>query len=209
MAKFEADLYRQFRISYPLSLFESLKPYCQVLKGEKLQVLDLGAGTGLATRSFLQFYPDADVTLVEPDANMLDEALRSLQAERPIRSLLASAESFHLPKIFDLALIASAWHWMSPQPTLANLTRALKPGGAVWLAEYQFPKAMGSVGTRLNEWVRREFNLRWKPQSQVPRGSLDDLIAPFRRTAEWSQVKSLNIEEMHSLSLDHFLGVIF
>ena len=207
MAKFEAELYKKFRILYPKKLFEALKPYCKAAQSDPLLVLDLGAGTGLASASFLDFYPNALLTLLEPDPAMLAEALELLGPQN-IDSITAPAESWESSQEFDLVLVASAWHWMEPYSTMASILKSLKPGGVISVFEYQFPKAQGANAGALNEWVRRQFNVLWKPETQVPRGSLAELTEPLRACIELSQVKEVSFEESQSLNLETFLGVI-
>ena len=211
MAKFEVDLYRRYRIAYPPQLFEVVKPYCLRPANAPLQVLDLGAGTGLASLSFLQFYPHAEITLVEPDADMLSEAEESLKnLTTHVQAVLSPAETYSSLKQFDLVLIASAWHWMQAGPVLDTLLRVLKPGGVILVCEYQFPKLVNEQDApQLNEWVRRQFNLHWRTQVQVPRGSLFELVVPFRQSGNFSQVGEARFDHHQLLHRDTFLGVIF
>ncbi len=209
MAKFEPELYRRYRIAYPASVFAPLKVHCNVLSGHPLKVLDLGVGTGLASRSFAEFYSHCQFTWIEPDQAMLTEALSTFRTDLPVQAMIASAENFECEALHDLVLIGSAWHWMNPDLTLNAILKVLKPGGIIWVGEYQFPKALGDQALELNEWVRREFNLRWKPQSQVPRGSLEALTQPIRNHDELSQISAIVCEENQQLDLDSFLGVIY
>ena len=182
MAKFEPGSYSQYRIYYPSKLFDSLKPYCVRGKdSDPLRVFDLGSGTGLSAASFLRTFPDCVVTLVEPDAAMMEASfeLPDLKLAKVTR-ISANAESFETGEQADVILVGSAWHWMNFEKTIPAILKALKPGGILFIFEYQFPKAKGPVGATLNEWVRREFNLRWKPEYQKPRGTLRELTESVR-----------------------------
>lgn len=211
MSKFEVDLYRRYRIPYPAQLFEGLKPYCQMSKSSLLQVLDLGAGTALASQSFLQFYPHARITLVEPDVAMLREGEDALRAQGiNVECILSEAEAFSSQRQFDLVLIASAWHWMKPGPAIEALLNVLKPGGVVLVCEYQFPKLLiEHEAPDLNEWVRRQFNLHWRTETQVPRGRLSELVEPFRQNVHFSEVNHVRFDHPEFLNRETFLGVIF
>src|SRR5207248_4066303 len=90
-------------------------------------VVDLGAGTGLATR-FLVDRAD-NVVAVEPD-----ERMRWVLAERVpgARAVDGRGQSIPLPDAAaDVVLASTSWHWMDPLPTLAEVGRVLVPGGVL------------------------------------------------------------------------------
>ncbi|WP_285598778.1 class I SAM-dependent methyltransferase [Kineosporia sp. NBRC 101731] len=94
------------------------------------RVVELGAGSGLATRRLLA--AGAQVTAVEPGP-----ALAGLLRERcPDASLiLGAAEETGLDEgAFDLAVIVTAVHWLDLGVVLPKLHAALVPGGhlAMW-----------------------------------------------------------------------------
>ena len=207
MAKFEAESYSRFRILYPEVVFEGLKSVCAATGGERLRVLDLGAGTGFSSLSFLRFFPETDLVLVEPDASML-EASREVLADHGghCEWIHSRAENFTVSKPVDIILVGSAWHWMNPEQTLQSILSSLRPGGAILVFEYQFPKAKEE--TALNEWVRRSFNLKWKPGTQKPRGTLVEITQTIRDHAGLSEVSRRELTKQEVLSAEDFFGVI-
>jgi SAM-dependent methyltransferase len=88
---------------------------------------DIGAGTGALTR---ELAGRADrVVAVEPDGRMLELLRRRSPAVSAVRGF---AE--HLPlrsASLDAALVSSAWHWMDPDRTIAEVGRVLRPGGVL------------------------------------------------------------------------------
>jgi SAM-dependent methyltransferase len=92
-----------------------------------LRVLDLAAGTGLLTAPIVA--AGHDVVAVEPAAKMLAQ----LAAELPsVTALAGSAESIPLPDAdVDVVTAGQAAHWFDPGPTAVELSRVLRPGGAV------------------------------------------------------------------------------
>jgi len=205
MAKFDAELYQKYRNDYPIALFEPLKSLLGPMK-TRPRVLDLGAGTGISSLSFSRFYPEADFILVEPDLEMLEQSHQTLSVVESVQRIHESAERFQLEEKVDLVLIGSAWHWMNPAVTIERIQNVLKPGGAVFVFEYQFPKAKVPEHLPLNEWIRREFNLRWKPQGQTPRGSLRELTEPLRVLPGLSETRAISFEKSESFSLERFYG---
>lgn len=211
MAKFEPESYSKFRILYPEKLFEGLKSFCRSSPDQPLRVLDLGSGTGLSAASFASFFsgPPVEFVLIEPDSAMLAASMKTLEAgEILVERLCGSAEDFTLSRPVDLVLVGSAWHWMQAEQTIQSLLKALRPGGALFIFEYQFPKAKTEDGLKLNEWVRRSFNLKWKPDLQKPRGSLFEITEKIRSHSEFSQISQAEVIQEQALGVEQFLGAI-
>ncbi|MCD5349307.1 class I SAM-dependent methyltransferase [Kineosporia mesophila] len=123
-----AALYDRGRPPYPDQLWTCLGSHGWLSPGGR--VVELGAGSGLATRRLLA--AGARVTAVEPGP-----ALAGLLRERcPDASIiLGTAEETGLDEsAFDLAVIATAVHWLDLGLVLPKLHAALTPGGhlAVW-----------------------------------------------------------------------------
>jgi hypothetical protein len=142
-------------------------------------------------------------------------SVESLPFESRAQVSTLARESHQIPlsleshQKYDVALVGSAWHWMKGPETLEALTRVLNPGAALFVFEYQFPKAVGPLPPlELNEWVRREFNLKWKEPDQKPRGSLRELTEPLRSHIEFSEMAKSECQERVSLGARDFHGVI-
>jgi SAM-dependent methyltransferase len=209
MAKFEPRSYSQYRTHYPEEIFAPLKSFLGPCSSEPLRVLDLGAGTGISSHSFLSFYPYAEVTLVEPDPQMLQESLKTLSGlPHSIERIVAPAESFEISKPVDLILVGSAWHWMDPEKAIHTMLRYLRPGGVIYIFEYQFPKAKMPDHLSLNEWVRREFNLKWRVPDQKPRGTLRELTKPLRAQGGVVERGSISFQKMERFDLESFWGAL-
>jgi SAM-dependent methyltransferase len=91
------------------------------------RVADVGAGTGKLTELLLA--RGLDVDAVEPDHRMLRLLARNSPAAHVHQS-----DSEHIPvddTSLDAVLVADAWHWFEPEPTIREIRRVLKPGG--WL----------------------------------------------------------------------------
>jgi len=175
--------------------------------------LDLGCGTGLVAESFLKFYQhDLSIHLVDPDVAMLQEAQRKLSLQldattESSRFICASADSIPLAdESLDFILIGSAWHWMNSEKTITEIQRLLKPGGGVYIFEYQFPKS--AEYSALNNWIRIQFNSEWKPSTQKPRGSLKEITECWRDHPQFSQLYSGMVMQERLHSSHELAGVI-
>ncbi|MBG0738258.1 class I SAM-dependent methyltransferase [Paeniglutamicibacter antarcticus] len=120
------------------------------LSGQRLAVLDLGAGTGLGTRTIATL--GHAVTAVDTSTNMLSVLQTSCQ-ELPsevanrITALTGSAEYIPLgEQSLDAIICLQAWHWVEPEQATAECDRVLKPNGMMGMAWHTWD--------RTNEWVQ-------------------------------------------------------
>jgi SAM-dependent methyltransferase len=116
-----AEDYDRYRPELPESALDWLLPSgCRT-------VLDLGAGSGAATRVVARRVPQ--VIAVEPDPRM--RALIARKAPEA-RILEGRAELIPLPDAsVDTVVVCSAWHWMQPAAAVPEIARVLRTGG-VW-----------------------------------------------------------------------------
>lgn len=105
---------------------------------QPVRVLDLGAGTGLGTRTIAGL--GHEVTAVEPSAQML-AALDAAAGLLPdgvgarIRSRVGTAEALaDGDASYDAVTAFQAWHWFDPARAEAECARVIRAGGWLGLA---------------------------------------------------------------------------
>lgn len=207
-SRFDPEFYSLFRPFYPAQTFTGIAERLSS-RGftSPFQVVDIGCGTGHSTLSFIQSCPGMNVTGIDSDPHMLEEAERIAPPGSAITWKCSAAEATGLDShAFDLILIGSAFHWMKPTETREEILRILKPRGVIRVFEYQFPKALKLP--ELNEWIRREFNLRWKAPDQKPRGSLKDLTKIFRDDDRFEYLAEGQPEMLLTLDVNQLTGLI-
>jgi SAM-dependent methyltransferase len=126
--------YERGRPGHPERVYQVLRERCGLRPGTS--VLEIGPGTGQATRRLLELGADPLVA-VEPDP-ALAEFLVSAIDRRP-QVLAAPLEEADVPTAaFDLAVAASSFHWVDAERGLATILRALRPGGwwAMWWTHF-------------------------------------------------------------------------
>jgi ubiquinone/menaquinone biosynthesis C-methylase UbiE len=105
-------------------------------------VADIGAGTGLFTRLFAPLVgPEGKVIAVDIADNFVRHIEERAKADgmKNIEGVICTADSVNLPPhSIDLAYICDVYHHFEfPYKTMRSIHRALKPGGAVVLIDFQ------------------------------------------------------------------------
>jgi len=122
--------YIKYRPSYPLEIIEFLKG--KKILAEDSVIADIGSGTGILTRLFLDNGNQAYG--IEPNKDMRKAAEKFLQKYTNFTSLDGSAESTGLEEnCIDLITAGQAFHWFDVKKSKREFKRILKPNGNVAL----------------------------------------------------------------------------
>ncbi|WP_405724774.1 class I SAM-dependent methyltransferase [Streptomyces sp. NBC_01537] len=117
-----AEAYERFRPGYPVELFDMVMAYAGQPAGTALEI---GAGTGKATRLFAQ--QGVTVTATEPDGAMLAELRKHVPAS--VRTVQAAFEDLQPGETYGLVYAAAALHWTNPEGRWSRMAALLEPGG--------------------------------------------------------------------------------
>lgn len=117
-----AESYERFRPGYPVELFDLVIRYA----GQPvLTALEIGAGTGKATRLFAE--RGVTVTATEPDGAMLAELVKHVPAN--VTTVQAAFEDLRADERYGLVYAAAALHWTNPEGRWPRMASLLEPGG--------------------------------------------------------------------------------
>lgn len=126
-----ADFYAKFRPGYPFGILDILRKNDALGPGDT--VADVGSGTGLLTRLFLE--NGNRVFAIEPSKNMRSHAEGSLSRFRNFISVNGTAEATALTAgCVDLITVGQALHWFNPEKTKREFSRISRPGTALCVA---------------------------------------------------------------------------
>jgi SAM-dependent methyltransferase len=122
--------YHAARPPYPEPTWQALRDRAGL--GPGIDILEIGAGTGLATAPLLAHEPKRLVA-IEPDLRLADFLLATIHDPR-LQIVPKPFEDVDLPAVsFDLVASATAFHWLDVVPALRRIREWLRPGGAVAL----------------------------------------------------------------------------
>ncbi|MDR8018010.1 class I SAM-dependent methyltransferase [Nesterenkonia aerolata] len=191
----QARDYDAVRPRYPQQVVRTLlEPLTPQAAGSS-RVVELGAGTGILTRSLLAH--GAEVRAVEPSAPMVEVmAERSAEAlnDGRLRISRTSAESTEISSGWaDLVVAAQSWHWFDPEAVQPELVRILRAGG--------FAAVIANHLDTSVPWVHRLTRIMRAGDVRRP-GWRPDFGRSFGEvtTQEHSWERRVTPEEIHRLS---------
>ena len=124
-----AESYDAVRPGYPEEMYDDIVALTGVPDGGA--ILEIGCGTGQATLPFAQ--RGYRIHCIELGAELAAIARRNLVTYPNVAVHVGAFETFPLADAaFDLAISATAFHWVDPA-SYPKLARILRPGGAVAL----------------------------------------------------------------------------
>ncbi len=137
-----ASAYERFRPEYPDELVDAVLAYAG---GPVHRALEIGAGTGKATRAFAS--RGIAVTATDPDPAMLAELRKHVPAT--VVAVRAAFEDLPLHPVYDLVLAAASLHWTEPDQRWPRVAAMLGRhgvfasfGGPVHLADPEVENAV-------------------------------------------------------------------
>jgi SAM-dependent methyltransferase len=144
-----AAAYEQFRRGYPEELVDAVLAYA----GRPVRTaLEIGAGTGKATRVFAA--RGIAVTATDPDAAMLAELRRHVPST--VTTVRAALEDLEAHPVHDLVFVAAALHWTQPEGRWQRIAAQLGPtgvfasfGGQLHLADPDVDEAVAEVRSQV------------------------------------------------------------
>ncbi len=148
--------YERYRPGYPDEVVEAVLAYAA---RPVETALEIGAGTGKATRVFAGH--GVRVTATDPDAAMLAELVKHVPDT--VRTLQAPFEELPLTTTYDLVYAAAALHWTRPEGRWERMAALLRPGGVV--ASFGAPRDLADPAV---EEALRAAQAPWVDDVEVP-----------------------------------------
>jgi SAM-dependent methyltransferase len=197
--------YAKHRPGYAASaidkILEGFQDYSQ------LTAVDVGAGTGIASRQLAE--RGVKVLAVEPDPAMI-------QAATPhplVEFRAAKAEATHLPDSFaDLVTCFTAFHWFDFEPSLQEFQRILKPSGRLaliwnpWDSTDPFTRRYSQLVFKASKRYRTKIT----PYSNYPFGYVKlarmGLLRYFHWMPYFTDVRRYSFAHQQTTKLETLIG---
>ncbi len=139
----DALLYDQARPGYPEEMFNDIVTLSGISSTGR--VLEIGSGTGQATLPMAR--RGYQILGIEMGANMAAVARHNLMDYPQVQILTSSFEDWSMEEAsFDLALSATAFHWIDPAIAYKKTAQALKPTGSIALCWHIHVQSEASQG---------------------------------------------------------------
>ncbi len=169
--------YDRARPDYPDEMFQDTFAYAKVAKAPR--ALEIGAGTGKATRPFLD--AGFDVTAVELGTNMAEFLSEKFKGHSGFRVIVSAFEDAVLEEEgYDLVYAASSIHWVDAQIGCPKIFRLLKNGGTIALFRYNFFPCNGeALDGEIDAAYEKHFHRHFtEPKEKPIKKSHEELRQP-------------------------------
>lgn len=151
-----AWIYHRARPDYPEALFDDTVSLSGIPPGGR--ILEIGCGTGIATLPFAR--RGYAIHCIELGVQLAAVARENLVAYPGVKVEVGTFEELLVEvAAFDLAISATAWHWVEQPLGYRKVAQALKPGGAlaIWRHEHVWSAAGGSFWEEVQDVYEREM----------------------------------------------------
>ncbi|MFI7205386.1 class I SAM-dependent methyltransferase [Micromonospora aurantiaca (nom. illeg.)] len=198
-----AQAYERFRPGYPEELADLVLAYA----GRPVRTaLEIGAGTGKATRLFAR--RGVTVTATDPDAAMLAELRRHVPEEVRVRQ--AAFEQLRAGERHDLVYAAAALHWTDPDRRWERIAGLLASGGV--FASFGGPLRLADPALRdAVAAARSEFLADDEipsPDGTPPEAGMQWPGTELRASEWFTDVRQSEIARRITMSADDYVGLL-
>ncbi len=176
-------LYERFRPGYPRTLMEAV-----VAETGDLPVLEIGAGTGKATKALIAL--GKRVHALEPDPRMA--AFLRMSCGPGLEAVEhATVEDARLPLAgFSLAVAAQSWHWVDPTVGYDRVADSLVPHGRLALMWHHPQSNQGLMGEAVAQLYARlapEVPHIWPGTKASDFDPTTEVFSATKRFRSWSR----------------------
>lgn len=159
--------YEDGRPPYPERVYQLMEEIGALGPGKR--VLEIGPGTGQATRELLA--RGATVDAIELGANLASRLRERLPDDR-LTVTVGDVHTIALPEAaYDTVVAATTFHWLDAATLLPKLAASLRPGGwlVVWWTVFGDPEADTPFRREVDRLYRERMPGEWLPRDAVPR----------------------------------------
>ncbi len=185
----KAENYAKYRWDYSHAVIAAI--FDRVGVSTQTIVADIGAGTGMVTKHFVD--KTWTVYAIEPEKEMRDLIESAFLGNPACQVLNASAEDTTLPSAsVDLITVGQAIHWFNLEATRKEFLRILKPTG--WLAilrnygtDTPYEKEVGMLFKKFSKSEPSKFISHPSMSFYYGNDDFEKRLFPFEFSLTWEQ----------------------
>lgn len=184
-----SDEYHKYRPDYPTELFQWL---ASVSNGHEL-AWDCATGTGQAARQLAPFYK----RIIGTDASR--QQINQAETTKNIHYAVATEINPYIAgNSVDLVTIAQAIHWFDTGLFFREVTRVLKPGGALAVWGYNLLHINQDIDVIINDLYWNTLNGFWPKERKILEQGYSTFELPFTeiQTPEFEMTQQWNPEQL-------------
>ena len=168
-------------------------------------VVDLGSGTGLSTRPWIDRADE--VVGVEASPEMREQA-EAATAAGNVRFVQAYAQATGLPDgSADIVTCSQALHWMEPEPTLAEAARILRPGGVFAAYDYDWPPIVHwEIEAAFEEMLRR-LRVGRRPDGERMRYAKEEHLERIKSSGHFRYAREIVLHSRERGGAERVVGM--
>lgn len=204
------ELYDRNRPAAPEEAIRILETY---LEGTPDTVVDVGCGTGLST--FLWLDRARRVYGIEPSRDMRGMAETKWEAAgRPESLTFREGYSDRLDfadGTVDLITCSQSFHWMNPQPTLAEFARLLRPGGVFAAYDCDWPPVLSAdleaAYMELYELAERRANELSREDERAHKWPKEQHLRQIEESGHFRYAREIVFHNRERCDASRYLGI--
>lgn len=205
--KFNEDVenYDKVRPSYPAELFGDIIAYSGI--NENSNILEIGIGTGQATRPFLEL--GCSVTAVELGSNLAEYSKAKFSDFNNLHIINGDFIKTDLPNgYYDLVFCATAFHWLPAEEAYNKIKNILKPGGTIALFwNHPFPNREDDEVNMASKRIYDKYRPANKPITEFSEKDLEKYENAIKNF-NFSNIESKLYKRTRTLSTDEYISLL-
>lgn len=178
---------------------------------ERINILDLGCGTGNISLKLKERFPNARITCVDMAENMIKMAKYKLASYNDVEFIIADVRDLDFEDDFDAVVSSLALHHLQhpeKKPFYHRIKRFLKRGGVFYNADNILGSSPHLNQLYMDKWI--EFMLKSHTKEEIdsvwlPKHREEDFPAPLMDHIHW--MEEVGFEEVDVVWKSHMFGV--
>lgn len=201
-----ANEYEKNRPTYPAKLFKDIVQYADLDKNDR--IIEIGSGTGKATEGFVNIGYN-NITCVELGSELIALTQEKFKNEKTINFVHGSFEEANIKSNdYDLAISATAFHFVDPKVGYPKVHRILKKGSSLaffWTVHVQEYDEIYNQIRELYKKYAPELNDEKMP---TPEEDIYDIGKNIKATELFSSLEIKKYKWMHTYTSDEYVGLL-